>query len=37
VGTVKIPTGFGRGTALVVLKAETNPARTTTVTLKLTK
>ena len=37
VGTVKIPTGFGRGTASVVLKAETNPARTTTVTLKLTK
>ena len=33
--TVKIPAGFGAGTATIVLKAETNPARTTTVTLKL--
>jgi hypothetical protein len=37
VATVKVPAGFGRGTAMVVLKAETNPARTTTVTLKLAK
>jgi hypothetical protein len=33
--TVKIPTGFGGGTATIVLKAETNEARATTVTLKL--
>jgi hypothetical protein len=32
---VKIPTGFGSGTATVVLKAEMNPARTTTVALNL--
>ena len=33
--TVKVPTGFGAGTATIVLKAETNPARTSTVTLGL--
>ena len=33
--TVKIPAGFGNGTATIVLKAETNPSRTTTVRLKL--
>ena len=33
--TVKIPTGSGGGTATIVLKAEMNPARTTTVTLNL--
>jgi hypothetical protein len=33
--TVKIPTGSGGGTATIVLKAETNPNRTTTVTLNL--
>jgi hypothetical protein len=33
--TVKVPTGFGSGTATVVLKAETNPSRTSTVTLQL--
>ena len=32
---VKIPTGFGLGTATIVLKAEANPARTSTVTLNL--
>ena len=34
---VKVPTGFGTGAAVVVLKAETNPARTSTVTLSLKK
>jgi hypothetical protein len=33
--TVKIPTGSGGGTATIVLEAELNPARTTTVTLNL--
>jgi hypothetical protein len=33
--TVKIPTGFARGTARIVLSAETNPARMSTVTLRL--
>jgi hypothetical protein len=33
--TLKIPNGFGGGTATIVLKAETNPARTTTATLSL--
>lgn len=33
--TAKIPTGFGSGSATVVLKAETNPARTSTVTVQL--
>jgi hypothetical protein len=37
VAAVKVPTGFGLGTAVVVLKAETNPARTSTVTLSLKK
>jgi hypothetical protein len=37
VGTVKIPTGFGAGSATIALKAESNPARTTSVTLKLGK
>lgn len=35
VAAVKVPTGFGSGTATVVLHAETNPARTSTVTLPL--
>ncbi len=33
--TVKIPTGFGSGTATIVLKAEMNSARTSMVTLSL--
>ena len=33
--TVKAPTGFGAGTATVVLNAQTNPARTSTVTVDL--
>jgi hypothetical protein len=33
--TVKAPAGFGAGTATIVLKAETNPSRTSTVTLNL--
>jgi hypothetical protein len=33
--TVKVPTGFGAGAATVVLKAEMNPSRTTTVTVTL--
>jgi hypothetical protein len=33
--TVKIPVGFGLGTAAIILKAEMNPARTSTVTLGL--
>jgi len=33
--TVKIPTGFGSGSATIVLKAEMNPARMRTVTLQL--
>jgi hypothetical protein len=33
--TVKVPAGLGDGTATIVLKAETNPDRTTTVSLKL--
>ena len=33
--TVKIPLGFGLGTAAIVLRAETNPARTSTATLAL--
>jgi hypothetical protein len=33
--TVKVPSGFGTGTATVVLKAETNPDRTSTVTVSL--
>ena len=36
VGSVKVPAGFGKGTVTVVLSAETNPARTSTVTLSLT-
>ena len=32
---VKIPVGFGSGKATIVLKAELNPARTSTVTLSL--
>ena len=32
---MKIPAGFGAGTATIVLKAEMNPARTSTVTLSL--
>jgi hypothetical protein len=35
VGSVKVPTGFGKGSAVIVLKAETNPSRTSTVTLAL--
>jgi hypothetical protein len=37
VGSVRVPNGFAKGTATVVLKAETNPARTSTVTLALAK
>jgi hypothetical protein len=33
--TVKIPAGFGTGTATIVLDAETNASRTTSVTLNL--
>jgi hypothetical protein len=33
--TVKVPTGFGSGSVTVTLKAQTNPARTSTVTLQL--
>jgi len=33
--TVKVPNGFGSGTATIVLTAETNPDRTSTVTLDL--
>lgn len=33
--TVKIPSGFGSGSATIVLNAEMNPARTSTVTLRL--
>jgi hypothetical protein len=33
--TVKVPAGFGAGTATIVLKAETNPSRTSTVSLGL--
>ena len=33
--TAKIPAGFGAGTATIVLTAETNPSRTTTVTVNL--
>jgi len=33
--TVKVPAGFGSGIATVVLKAETNPDRTSTATLAL--
>jgi hypothetical protein len=35
--TVKVPAGFGDGTATIVLKAATNAARTSTVSLKLGK
>jgi len=35
VASTKVPAGYGKGTAVIVLKAETNPARTTTVTLNL--
>jgi hypothetical protein len=35
--TVKIPVGFGSGTAAIVLRAETNPARMSTVTLALAR
>ena len=35
VGSVKVPAGFGKGTVTVVLSAETNPSRTSTVTLAL--
>jgi hypothetical protein len=35
--TVKIPLGFGSGTATIVLRAETNHARTSKVTLVLSK
>ena len=34
-GTVKIPAGFGMGTATIVLKADMNPSRTSTVALAL--
>jgi len=37
VGSVKVPAGFGKGTATVVLTAETNSARTSTQTLALGK
>lgn len=37
VGSVKVPAGFGKGTATVVLTAETNAARTSTLTLALGK
>jgi hypothetical protein len=37
VGSVAVPAGFGSGTATIVLKAEMNPARTSTVTLSLGK
>ena len=37
VAAPKVPTGFGKGTAVIVLKAETNPARTTTVVLNLAR
>jgi hypothetical protein len=33
--TEKVPTGFGSGSATVTLKAETNPSRTSTVTVQL--
>lgn len=33
--TVKVPAGFGAGTATIVLRAETNPERTSTVNLDL--
>ena len=36
VGSVKVPAGFGKGSVTVVLAAETNPARTSTVTFALT-
>ena len=35
VGSVKVPAGYGAGTATIVLTAEMNPARTSTVTLAL--
>ena len=35
VASVKVPTGFGQGTAVIVLRAETNPNRTSTATLAL--
>jgi hypothetical protein len=35
VATVKVNPPFGQGTAVIVLKAETNPARTSTLTLNL--
>jgi hypothetical protein len=37
VAAPKVPAGFGKGTAVIVLKAETNPARTTTVVLNLAR
>jgi len=37
VGSVRVPAGFGSGTATIVLKAETNPDRTSTVTFTLGK
>jgi hypothetical protein len=37
VGSVQVPAGFGHGTATIVLKAETDPARTSTVTVSLGK
>lgn len=36
VGSVKVPAGYGKGTVTIVLTAETNQARTSTVTLALT-
>ncbi|HVP74656.1 MAG TPA: hypothetical protein VMS63_01440 [Gaiellaceae bacterium] len=35
VGSVKVPAGFGKGTVTIVLTAEMDPARTSTVTLLL--
>jgi hypothetical protein len=35
--SLKVPAGFGDGTATIVLKAETNPDRASTVSLKLGK
>ena len=37
VASVKVPTGYGQGTAVIVLRAETNPDRTSTVTLALAR
>ncbi len=34
-GSIKVPAGFGQGSVTIVLTAETNPSRTSTVTLPL--